>query len=257
MELQKRSEHDVFAGPVDALLPGRRLRMGRRGRQRRRRSGRQGCALRHQRAELRPLQDLRHQGSRTRTSTGCRRRAAKGRSIRTCELLNPGAPWSSGGCEKNALISDRNMSHESAGARQAGCRFQREGPREGGWFGRRARQRQDGDEPVRRDRGRRGDPAEGSRQGRGDHRRLDRPAAGAGNAAHRARHGRRPRHPGQDRRTDRAARRRQGAEGRGRGRDSPAWSSSASRRSTTIPTRPARCWPRCSAGRRAPSPPRS
>ena len=34
-------------------------------------------------------------------------------------------------------------------------------------------------------------------------------------------------------------------------RRSPAWSSSASRRSTTIATRPARCWPRCSAGRRA------
>ena len=34
-------------------------------------------------------------------------------------------------------------------------------------------------------------------------------------------------------------------------RSSPAWSSSASRRSTTIATRPARCSPRCSAGRRA------
>ena len=47
---------------LDALLPGRRLRMGRRRRQRRGRPDGQGCALRHQRAELRPLQDLRHQG---------------------------------------------------------------------------------------------------------------------------------------------------------------------------------------------------
>jgi electron transfer flavoprotein beta subunit len=39
--------------------------------------------------------------------------------------------------------------------------------------------------------------------------------------------------------------------------ESPAWSSSASRRSTTTPTRPARCWRPCSAGRRAPSPRRS
>src|SRR5476651_1683858 len=38
---------------------------------------------------------------------------------------------------------------------------------------------------------------------------------------------------------------------------SPGWSSWASRRSTTTATRPARCWRRCSAGRRAPSLPRS
>src|SRR4051812_27734569 len=37
--------------------------MGRQGRQRRRRPCGQGRALRHQRAELRALQDLRHQGS--------------------------------------------------------------------------------------------------------------------------------------------------------------------------------------------------
>ena len=42
-----------------------------------------------------------------------------------------------------------------------------------------------------------------------------------------------------------------------RRRRSPASSFSASRRSTTIPTRPARCWPRCSAGRRRPLPPSS
>ena len=40
-------------------------------------------------------------------------------------------------------------------------------------------------------------------------------------------------------------------------RKSPASSSWASRRSTTTAIRPARCWPRCSAGRRAPSPPSS
>ena len=44
--------------------------------------------------------------------------------------------------------------------------------------------------------------------------------------------------------------------GRGRGA-SPASSSWASRPSTTTATRPARCSPPCSAGRRRPSPPRS
>ena len=32
MALQKRSEHDVYAGPSTPLLPGRRLRMGGEGR---------------------------------------------------------------------------------------------------------------------------------------------------------------------------------------------------------------------------------
>ena len=41
------------------------------------------------------------------------------------------------------------------------------------------------------------------------------------------------------------------------GKSSRAWSSSASRRSTTTATRPARCSPPCSAGRRALSPRRS
>ena len=48
-----------------ALLPGRRLR-GRLCR----RAGQVRSAFRDQRAELRPLQDLRHQGSRRRTSSG-------------------------------------------------------------------------------------------------------------------------------------------------------------------------------------------
>jgi hypothetical protein len=90
--------------------------------------------------------------------------------------------------------------HENPRAREAGGRLQREDPREGRTVGRRARQREDVDEPVRRDRRRGGAAPEGSRQGRGSRRRLDRPGQGAGNHAHRARHGRRPRHPGQDRR---------------------------------------------------------
>ncbi len=63
-------------------------------------------------------------------------------------------------------------------------------------LGRRARERQDVDEPLRRDRRRRGAPAEGSRQGDRDRRGLDRPGAGRRDHPHRARHGRRPRHPG-------------------------------------------------------------
>ena len=53
MDLQKRSEHDYLRRAVEPLLPGRRLRVG---------GGRRPAALRHQRAELRPLQNLRHQG---------------------------------------------------------------------------------------------------------------------------------------------------------------------------------------------------
>ena len=99
---------------------------------------------------------------------------------------------------------------------------------------RRSRQRQDEHEPVRRDRGRGGDPPEGEGRRDRDRRGLDRPGQGAGDAAHRARHGRRPRDPDPDRRRGRAARRRQAArQGRAR-RSSPGWSSSASRRSTTI-----------------------
>ena len=55
----------------------------------------------------------------------------------------------------------------------------------------------------------------------------------------------------------RAARGRQNPQGRSSRPRSPASSSWASRRSTTTATRPARCWRRCSAGRRAPSPPSS
>ena len=61
---------------VGALLPGGGLRMGGGGRR---------SALRDQRAELRPLQNLRYQGSRTRTSPGFRPKAAAGRTIRICD----------------------------------------------------------------------------------------------------------------------------------------------------------------------------
>ncbi|SUJ32660.1 Electron transfer flavoprotein small subunit [Sphingomonas paucimobilis] len=53
-------------------------------------------------------------------------------------------------------------------------------------------EREDVDEPVRRDRGGRGDPAEGKGGGDRGRRRLDRRAQGGGHAAHRARHGRGP-----------------------------------------------------------------
>ena len=129
--------------------------------------------------------------------------------------------------------------------------------REGGRQRGRSRQRQDEHEPVRRDRRRRGDPAEGKGRGGRDRRGLDRPGQGAGNAAHRARHGRRPGDPGRDRRRGRAARGGQDPQGDRRRGSSPASSCSASRRSTTTATRPARCSPRCWAARRAPSPARS
>ena len=60
--------------------------------------------------------------------------------------------------------------------------------------------------------------AEGGGQGDRGRRRLDRPGAGERDHPHRARHGRRPRHPHQDRRDRRAARGRQAAQGRRRRR---------------------------------------
>ena len=83
------------------------------------------------------------------------------------------------------------------------------------------------------------------------------PAAVPGDHPHRARHGRRPRHPCADRRRAAAAGGGQAAEGDRRQGTAATSSSSASRRSTTIATRPARCWRRCWAGRRRPSPPSS
>ena len=67
--------------------------------------------------------------------------------------------------------------------------------REGRWDGDRPGQRQDVDEPVRRDRGRGSDSPEGQGRDR-DRRGVDRRAEEPGNAPHRARDGRRPRDPG-------------------------------------------------------------
>jgi hypothetical protein len=63
------------------LLPGWRLRI--------RRTGRGRTAPADQRAELRPLQDLRHQGP-DQNITGLRPKAAAGRTIRICEYSSPG-----------------------------------------------------------------------------------------------------------------------------------------------------------------------
>ena len=73
--------------------------------------------------------------------------------------------------------------HENSGAREAGGRLQRQDPRQGGRLRRRARQREDVDESVRRDRRRGGGPPEGSRQGDRNRRRLDRPGAGRRDAS--------------------------------------------------------------------------
>ncbi len=64
--------------PFDALLPGRRLRMGGEGRQ-----GDASSSTRRTASTARPATSR----TRTRTSTGCRRRAARGRSIRTCSRI--------------------------------------------------------------------------------------------------------------------------------------------------------------------------
>ena len=76
--LQKASEHDRLCRPLGALLPGRRLRMGGGGR---------FAALRDQRAELRPLQNLRHQGSEPEHHLG----SARGRRrTELSEHVSPG-----------------------------------------------------------------------------------------------------------------------------------------------------------------------
>ena len=65
--------------PVHPLLSGERLRDGGRGRRHEEAAD--------QRVELRALQDLRHHGSRTRSSTGCRPKAAAGRNTKACSWL--------------------------------------------------------------------------------------------------------------------------------------------------------------------------
>jgi hypothetical protein len=117
-------------------------------------------------------------------------------------------------------------------------------------------ERQDVHESLRRDRRRGGDPLKGSRRGDRGGRRL----ASARPSARRRSAPRWPWAPtaassSRPMSETAAAGGRQAAEGRGRGQGTARRSSSwASRRSTTTPTRPARCWRRCSAGRRRPSP---
>ena len=142
---------------------------------------------------------------------------------------------------------------------QAGGRLQRQDPRQVRRLGRRTRQRQDVDEPLRRDRRRRSGAAQGEGAGPGDRRRL-----------HRSQQSRRRRSAPRCRWAPIAAcwsrRRKDRWSSRWRSQScsrrwwrpkSPASSSWASRPSTTTATRPAKCWRRCWAGRRRPSPPRS
>ena len=103
---------------VGALLPGRRLRMGRGGGQ---------AALRDQRAELRPLQDLRHQRSEPEHHLGAargwrrtelskyviRRRATRPRRAGTLELprfrLPCGLSVLAGACAKGSFSRPRAL----------------------------------------------------------------------------------------------------------------------------------------------------
>ena len=151
----------------------------------------------------------------------------------------------------------RKRVDEGSGAGKAGGRLQRQGPGQERRIGRRTVQRQDVDESVRRNR-RRGSPApERGRQGNRGRGGVDRPRPGVRNHPHRSRHGRRPRHSGQGRRQSSNRWRWRKSSRPSSTKRSPASSFSASRRSTTIPTRPARCWPPCSDGRRRPLPPSS
>src|SRR6202030_1518729 len=100
----------------------------------------------------------------------------------------------------------RKSIDEGSGAGKAGGGLQRQGPRQERRFRRGTRQRQDVDEPVRRNRGRGSAAAEGSRQGDRGRGGLDRSGAGFRNHPYRASHGRRPRHSGKGRRQRRTAR---------------------------------------------------
>ena len=96
-------------------------------------------------------------------------------------------------------VGRKEERNESAGRGQTRDRLQREAAGQDGRLGRRSRQRQDEHEPVRRDRGRGSDPAQGKGRRDRDRRGVDRPGQGAGDAAHVAGDGRRPRDPRPDR----------------------------------------------------------
>ena len=99
MGLQKRSEHDVYAGPSNRYCPAGRLRVGGGGRQ---------AALRHQRAELRALQDLRHQGPQPEHQLG----RARGR--RRPELSgHVESPWRSPTEERGASMPEQKLHPEA------------------------------------------------------------------------------------------------------------------------------------------------
>src|SRR5690349_24524595 len=79
-----------------------------------------------------------------------------------------GGPW------ETATTLGNGRGDEAPRPREAGGRLQREGPRQGGRHGGRDRERQDVDEPLRRDRGRGSGTPEGERRGDGDRRGLRR-----------------------------------------------------------------------------------
>src|SRR6266851_3803961 len=104
------------------------------------------------------------------------------------------------------LYFSQEAVNENPGCGQARRRFQRQGARQGRRLGRRNGQRKDVDESIRRDRGRRSDTPEGSRECDRDHRGLLRGAGLPGDLAHGACARRRPRDPRRDRRGAPAAR---------------------------------------------------
>ena len=134
---------------------------------------------------------------------------------RGAELEEPG--WRIRvGRTRRERIRVESRGYENSGARETGGRLQRQDPRQTGRLRRRTRQCQDVDESVRRNRRRRGAAPEGGRQGDRGGGGVDRCRAGLRDHPHRPRHGRRSRHPGQDRSAARAAHRRQAPQGRRR-----------------------------------------
>ena len=130
-----------------------------------------------------------------------------------CSAQCSPAPEAAAGLARRVV--KEQLRDEGPGRRQARRRLQRQDPGQDRWLRGRDRQRQDVDEPVRRDRQRGGDPAQGERPGRGGGRGLARRGEVPGDLAHRARDGRRPRDPRPDRCRAAAARGRQAAQGGG------------------------------------------